>query len=254
MGSPDDPPCIERESDEGAPLQGGPWPTRCCAQGRALGWGVSRKLAACRSPPGGAWGRGRARDEPALGGEGQCRVGGSLAAPEAPGGGQRAPGRAREPGQRPGAFSVSGGGAARPDPRWAPHRAARPRGRAAVAAEGAAPKRPPRDEPQGRPCRPGSRAQAGHPGARYHEGHPAGAIRQHQGGPGASRRDAGDTAHVGGQSVWRRPGDVRGARTPAQAQAKTAGRGGWGRGLHGGRTVLLSRRVSAAHTGATAPV
>ena len=46
-------------------------------------------------------------------------------------------------------------------------------------------------------------------------------------------------AHVGVQSVWRRPGHVSGDRTHAHDQEKTDGGGGWGRGPHCGRIVLL---------------
>src|SRR5262245_26098416 len=110
MVSPDDPPCIERESDDGDQLQGGPFPTRCYSHGRALVCGVSLELSACRRTPGGARGGGGSRDYPALGGEVQSRVGGSVSSPEAPGVGQLAHGRDLYQGQRPVALSVSGGG------------------------------------------------------------------------------------------------------------------------------------------------
>src|SRR5262245_47061833 len=83
MVSPDDLPCTERESDDGDQLQGGPFPPRCYSHGRALVCGVSLELSACRRAPGGAWGGGGSRDHPALGGEVQSRVGGSLSSPQA---------------------------------------------------------------------------------------------------------------------------------------------------------------------------
>src|SRR5215510_11923956 len=74
-----------RESDDGDQLQGRPFPTGHHAHGGAVVRGLSLELPACGRTHGGARRPGRPCDHPALGGEIQSLIGGSVSSSEAVG-------------------------------------------------------------------------------------------------------------------------------------------------------------------------
>src|SRR4029450_5667809 len=90
MISPCYPQSTARESDDGDQLQGSPFPQGHHSHGGAVVRGLSLELPACGRTHGGVRCPGRPRDYPALGGEIQSLIGGSVSSPEAVGLGQLA--------------------------------------------------------------------------------------------------------------------------------------------------------------------
>ena len=239
-----------RESDEGRQLSRGSWPPRPPCPGPPRVGGVPAAPAPGRRTPGGP---GRGRPPPAAGGppraptarrgvasapaaRGSC---GRLAAPSMQGQGQeRARARAVEPPGPP-----------RDSRRTAPRATAAARQLRKQARR--RPGRPARLPSAGRDAQTAARTRsteahgptsASRPG-RYGNQSVAQAQRTRQRGPRPRR----------GGKRWPPPPRPGGARTPAEAPATPAGRGGRGRGLHGGRIVRRSGRVISPETGATAP-